>query len=153
MEVIIGGTFGHVHKGHIKLLKKAFEIGDHVYIGLTTDEYVRKNKPGQNVAGYEERKRKLEEIVTQLKKEYEIKPLNDKFGPSITGKFDVIVVSEETYHTALDINAIRERKGLKPLRIIKIGYVYAKDSRPISSTRIRNGEIDESGNLKHKVKK
>lgn len=148
MKVIMGGTFGHLHKGHLKLIKKAFRLGDHVYIGLTTDAYVRKNKPGQGIAGYEERKKKLEEIVDKLGKSYEIKPLNDRFGPSTTGEFDIIVVSGETYHTALDINKLREGKGLKPLKIVKVGYVYAKDSRPISSTRIRNGEIDESGNLK-----
>lgn len=145
MRVIVGGTFNKLHKGHIRLLEKAFEIGDEVYIGLTTEKYVRREKPGQKIAGYGERKRALEETVRKFQKRYEIEPLNNRFGPSTTGNFDAIVVSEETLHTALEINGIRKKNRLKPLSVIKIGYVYAKDSRPISSSRIVRGEIDKNG--------
>jgi pantetheine-phosphate adenylyltransferase len=45
------------------------------------------------------------------------------------------------------INTIRRRRGLKPLPVVSIGMVVAEDFEPISSTRIRAGEIDREGYL------
>lgn len=147
MKVIVGGTFGYLHKGHRELLSKAFEMGDSVYIGLTTDEYVRKAKNSRRIPDYSERESLLRKFVGRFGKKYEISPLNDRFGPSTTGDFDAIVVTAETLPTALKINRIRSRSGLKPLAIVKIDYVLSSDSVPISTSRIIKGEIDSEGNL------
>ena len=61
--------------------------------------------------------------------------------------FDAIVVTEETEPTAIEINEIRKKKSMKPLDIVVVSFVLADDNIPISSTRIRNGEIDKKGNL------
>ncbi len=145
MRVVIGGTFENLHKGHIALISKAFEIGDYVYVGLTTDRYVRKTKPGRRIAGYFERKRALDRLLKSFKKRYQISPLDDKYGPSASGRFDAIVVSKETLPTALRINKIRRGRGLEPLLIVKIEYVLGKDGKPISSSRIARDEIDRFG--------
>ena len=42
--VATGGTFDEIHAGHIALLSKAFEVGDKVIIGVTSDEFVRGKK-------------------------------------------------------------------------------------------------------------
>ena len=77
-------------------------------------------------------------------------PIQDKYGPSVEEKFDAIVVSPETKPTAEEINEKRRQRGKKPLQIIVVPYVLAKDGHPINSTRIRNGEIDEHGTLLEK---
>lgn len=46
------------------------------------------------------------------------------------------------------INELRFENGLLPLVIVEIQLVLADDNKPISSTRIRRGEIDDHGNLK-----
>lgn len=146
-RVIIGGTFGFLHKGHQALISKAFAIGDHVYIGLTTDLYVRRKKHSKSLPSYPERRTALESFAKRFGKPFEIKPLNDRFGPSVTGSFDAIVVSNETMPAAMEINEMRRRRGLRPLRIARIGHSLAKDAKPISTLRIINGEIDREGNL------
>lgn len=152
MKVVIGGTFGFLHAGHRAIIEKAFEIGDSVYIGLTTDAYVKSKGHGGKLPRYRERKKVLTAFAKSFRKKFEIGALSDKFGPSITEDFDAIVVSEETFHTAKEINRIREKKGLKPLRIVKVRYMLAKDSVPISSLRIVKGEIDIQGNLTKRIK-
>ncbi len=37
--IATGGTFDIIHKGHIELLKKAFEISSNTIIGLTSDDF------------------------------------------------------------------------------------------------------------------
>ncbi|RLF57412.1 MAG: phosphopantetheine adenylyltransferase, partial [Thermoplasmata archaeon] len=71
----------------------------------------------------------------------------DKYGLTLDENFDVIVVSEETFDTAREINMIRKRKGLKEIKIEKISLVMAEDGKPISSTRIRKGEINREGRI------
>ena len=44
-------------------------------------------------------------------------------------------------------NKVREKQGIDHLRTIIIEIAYADDGRPISSTRIRSGEIDEEGHI------
>ena len=44
MTTLVGGTFSRIHKGHRILLKTAIDTGDHVIIGLTTDDYAKGNK-------------------------------------------------------------------------------------------------------------
>ncbi len=145
MRVVVGGTFAYLHKGHMALLSKAFEIGDYVYIGLTTDEYVRRTKGHCGVPDYSSRERALMEFARGLGKRFDIVPLNDRFGPATTGDFDAIVVSEETFPIAQEINRLRRASKLTPLSVIRIGYVLAFDSAPISASRIIKGEIDRDG--------
>ncbi|MCL4364760.1 pantetheine-phosphate adenylyltransferase [Candidatus Marsarchaeota archaeon] len=149
-HVIVGGTFAYLHRGHRALLKMAFRSGDFVHIGLTTDGYVKRMKLHGHMPPYRTRKNLLTGFVKRYGKEFAVVPLNDSFGPSTSGDFDVIVVSPETYRTAVEINRIRRLKGLRPLRIMRIRYALADDRMPISTTRILNGEIDNEGRLVRK---
>ena len=147
MRVCIGGTFDILHKGHKKLIDKAFEFAGKngfVFIGLTTNKITKEKKI---VGSIKQRQKNLEEYLSEKSfiKNAVIKPINDKYGPSIEEDFDAIVVSPETFKTAEEINSIRVKKGKKPLKIIKIPFVLADDDKPISSTRIFEGEIDKNG--------
>ena len=146
-RVIIGGTFAYLHEGHRELIRRAFELGDEVYIGLTTDEYSARIKSRDTVPRYGQRKAELESFAGRLAKRLHIRPLSDRFGPSTTGDFDIIVVSRETLPTALEINRIRKRKKLRELKIVVIKNVLAKDGGAISTTRILKGDIDREGNM------
>jgi pantetheine-phosphate adenylyltransferase len=58
-----------------------------------------------------------------------------------------LVVSEETEKTALKINQKRSKAQLPPLTIVTINMVPAENYKPISTTRIREGEIDREGHM------
>ena len=148
--VAVGGTFDVIHKGHRRLLEKAFEIGEHVVIGLTTDTFVEKMGKKHRVKPYSERRRMLERLLAEMgvSCKARVEPLNDPYGSASTSpNIEAIVVSDETYPRAVEINRIRKARGLKPLEIVRIPMVIAENGKPISSTRIKLGEIDEDGRL------
>lgn len=144
--VVIGGTFDILHEGHKALLRKAFELGE-VAIGLTSNVMAKELK-NREVQDFESRKKELEDFI---KKEFKVEPIiaqiEDKFGFTLTKDFDYIVVSPETYETAELINEERQKRDKKPIQIVKIDFVLAKDGKPISATRILKGEIDRYGKL------
>jgi len=145
--VATGGTFDHLHRGHVALLSRSFDIGDAVVIGVTSDVFARKEgkNPDQS---YAERVRALEEFIHKNfpGRGYVIVKLDDYFGPGIASPdVQAIVVSKETARRVHIANALRKEKGYPPLETIVVDYVLAEDSKPISSTRIREGEIDTEG--------
>ncbi|MGB9636146.1 MAG: inosine/xanthosine triphosphatase [Thermoplasmata archaeon] len=138
----VGGTFDIFHKGHEALLQKAFEVAERVLIGITTDAFA--SLKGQ-IRPFEERKKGVSEFVSQFKKEFEIIPLEDPYGITLEKGLDILVVSSETLSRAREINRMRMQKGLKKLKIVVVKRVLAEDLFPVSSTRIRNGEINRLG--------
>ena len=149
MKVCIGGTFDILHKGHKKLLEKAFEEAGKngfVFIGLVTGDLTKKKG---NIKSFDDRKIKLEEyfLNKRWKDKSLILPITKKFGLAVDEDYDAIVVSPETFKTAEEINNKRIKKSKKPLKIIKVPFVIADDGFPISSSRIRKKEIDENGKL------
>jgi len=149
-KVAVGGTFDELHRGHKVLLMKAFEIGESVMIGLCTDEFAGKLGKPHITAPYEERLKELKAFLNNLGLlgRVEIIPLNDPFGPTLAEScIEALVVSEETRPTALKINENRRNTELPPLKIVTINMVPAENCTPISTTRIRKGEIDREGHL------
>lgn len=150
-KVAIGGTFECLHDGHRELLNRAFELADggQADIGLTSDEMAsRRNRA---IPDYSQRKSQLLEYLEEISgnTRFRIIELNDPYGRTLDEDYDFIVVSPETYPVALRINSIREGKGMRPIEIVKIGFVLAEDSERISSTRIVRGEIDIHGHIIH----
>ncbi len=148
-NVALGGTFEVIHRGHRALLVRAFLIGDHVLIGLTTDDFANSRRP-REVLPYRDRQWALEEFFANNfpLAPYVIQPIDDEFGPAVDLEdLDVLVVSENTHATGVAINEERAKRGFQPLRILTIPHVLADDGKPISSTRVLAGECDVNGRI------
>jgi pantetheine-phosphate adenylyltransferase len=146
--VATGGTFDEIHAGHVALLARAFQEGDRVIIGVTSDEFVK----GKKKINYDFQTR-VASLKKMIEKEfgdvkYEIAKLDSEFGPAVTtGDVGALVASAETQVKGDRLNEIRRKNGLAPAEVIAVGLIKAQDGKPISSTRIRAGEIDAKGRL------
>ena len=146
--VATGGTFDILHKGHYMLLQKAFEVGRQVIIGVSSDNYATLKKK-KITNEYSIRQEKLKKFIGENfnKSNYSIYQLNDFYGPTVlTREVEAIVTTESTKENCVKINELRKSKGMPQLEIILVPLVKDKDGKVISSTRIREGEIDINGN-------
>ena len=147
--IAMGGTFDIIHHGHITLLSTAFDISEKVIIGLTSDEFVQKK--GKNpIHKYDERLKNLTSIIFKKfpNSYFEINQLNNDFGPAVFEKeVQALVVSYETKNQGNILNKLRTERNLSPVEIIVVPMTLAKDGKRISTTRIKNSEIDSDGNL------
>ena len=147
-RVAVGGTFNPLHDGHRALLTRAHQLSTNgeLLIGITSNEMA--GKKYHELEDWEVRRRV---VMGFMQDTFSATPiivrLNDSFGPTINEDFDYLVVSPETEPTANLINTRRAEMGKQPIHIELVEYVLADDGRPISSTRVIQGEIDVHGNL------
>lgn len=161
----LGGTFTPVHNGHRALLHKAFQTashdgsGDgHVIVGLTSTALAERTRSdpahAELLGSFRDRHETLDAELDRMDDaytaSYEIIQLKDTGGPAVTREdVNALVVSPEAkaQRRAYELNRRRVDDGLPPLEIHTPPFVVAEDGRRISSTRIRNGEIDVHGRV------
>jgi pantetheine-phosphate adenylyltransferase len=146
--VATGGTFDILHRGHYMLLLKAFQAGKQVIIGVSSDNFATLKKK-KITNEYSVRLKNLKKFIQDKfnKSNYSIYELNDFYGPTVLTKdVQAIVTTEVTKENCIKINQLRRSKGLSQLEIIVVPLVEDQEGKVISSTRIREGEIDVNGN-------
>lgn len=143
-----GGTFDFLHKGHIGFLNYSFKKAAFVSIGLTSDKFAKSmGKVNVRPQGL-----RLNELDDFLKKNHyqgrsKVILLDDIFGSTVGDKsIEGIVVTKFSKTGAGLINVRRKKIGMPPLRVLRFPIVRADDGSPISSGRIRAGQIDRNGN-------
>ncbi len=150
-HIFLGGTFDKLHAGHKKALQTAFDEGRRVTIGLTSDAFVLKYKeyPG-GIRSFEERKSDLLKYLAEQNwsDKAEIISIDDPHEPAASGDYDALIVTRDNRVRGDEINVKRTARNLTPLALIDVPIVPAEDGSPISSTRVRNGEIDGNGKLR-----
>jgi pantetheine-phosphate adenylyltransferase len=147
--VAMGGTFDIIHRGHVALLGAAFAESNKVIIGLTSDELAKK-KGKKLHHTYTQRLESLKQFIEKnfAGKSYLISKLENDFGPAaIEGNVQALIVSDEMAHKVNVLNKLRAEKNLGPVQSVVVPMVLASDGKRISTTRIRNAEIDTEGNL------
>jgi len=134
------------------MISKAFEIAEHVIIGIVRDEALAKLDKicREAIQPYDIRILNVTSYVDNviLKKlpdrTYEIVGIFGPYDVVLEGerKIDYIVVSDETLPRAVMINVLREKKGLNSLEIVLVPMIKDQYGRPISAHRFRTGELE-----------
>ncbi|MHA1653767.1 MAG: pantetheine-phosphate adenylyltransferase [Candidatus Thorarchaeota archaeon] len=144
-KVVFAGTFDRLHEGHRHLLRTALRLGDKVAIGVTSDKMLEGKPNREKIQSFEERR---DAVLRFLEKENaieraEIFPIDTvEGGADRMEDLDALVVSDEikVVQNAFRINDLRARNGLRRFHIIVVPRVRTTDGRPLSSSRLRNGE-------------
>ena len=141
---LIGGTFDRFHYGHKSLIEIGLSECHSLEVWITNDE-IAKSK-NSLIKKWEERCSEVEQFLDESSSRVSFHSLDDKHGPATShGQATAIVCTSETISECEKINDIRAEKGLDRLRIISGDRVLAWDGVPISSSRIRSGQIDRKG--------
>ncbi|MCL2032549.1 MAG: inosine/xanthosine triphosphatase [Methanomassiliicoccaceae archaeon] len=144
MRSVVAGTFNILHEGHKQLIKRAFEVGDEVLIGITADGMASR-KGGGYIPIYL-RKKELEAFLNGMDKPWEMVEISDIYGPrEQMDAADILVVSEETAQNAEEVNRERMSRGVRPFEIVVLPLVNAYNGEKISSTGIMSGGYSREG--------
>lgn len=147
-HAVIGGTFDHLHRGHMSELKLASSIAPKLTVGLTSDAMAHKKVASVAMQPYDVRRRELIQVfATHFPKvSATIVMIDDIYGPAgHEESFDVLVATKTTYENAKRVNEKRQENNVGELKILLAEEILAEDGVLISSTRIRAGEIDREG--------
>lgn len=145
-----GGTFDLFHAGHISFLLDGLAHAEKLFIGITSDRYASEKKE-HLTESYDQRKAAVEALILKqnASSRVEILPLESVYIPHgwEHEPIESILITPDSLQGALEINKKREADGIKPLSIVTSTLSLAEDGGPISSSRIRLGEIERSGKL------
>lgn len=149
-QLVLAGTFDHLHLGHKKFIKTSLKKTKMAFLGLTTS-WINKNKDySSSLQSYKTRQSDLYSFLTDnnLANKTKLFALDDPFGLSISNpKLEAIAATNESLTGVKLVNKKRKVNGLKPLPIILTDLIKASDNQRISSSRIRLGEIDRQGHV------
>jgi len=137
-----------LHAGHRHLLWEAFKLGDVVLIGVTSDRFVATLHKKHQVRPFSSRIRDLNRFLKTRRwsSRARVTALHEPYGPaSKRKKLQALIVSKGTLASGRRLNRLRRKNGLPPLELHVVNLLKSADGKPISTTRIRNAEIDLQG--------
>ena len=141
---LIGGTFDRFHAGHRNLLMSALSQCQTLEVWVTADSMARAKD--SRINPWEERVEEIKQALDSDSKRLEFHELKDRHGPAPThNQADAIICTSDTKPECETINSMRQETGIPQLEIICVDHSMSWDGRPISSSRIRIGEIDREG--------
>lgn len=133
-DVVLGGTFDHLHSGHKILLTVASLLASHsLVIGLTADAMLESKSHRSSLEPWPSRLQSVLACVSLAHPglEVDLVPLNDMYGPSGDRDYlTCLVVSEETAKGGEMVNVKRESNGLNRVDVVVVGL-----ARPPADSR------------------
>lgn len=152
-SVGLGGTFDHFHDGHKNFIRYAASFSKELVIGVTNKKMTLSKPYNKTIETAQTRSKAVKNFCDEEGIEAKMIELSDPFGPTIERKtVYAIACTTETVVGADKINEIRSKMRMKELPIHVHQLLLDKEGlNSISSSRIREGEIDREGNVFAKV--
>ncbi len=143
-KVAVAGTFNVLHEGHKALLDRAMWMADELYIGITSDKMAAENRT--EIIPYYLRRKAIEDYVISKGEIATIFEINDIYGPpEIMDDIDILVVSEETKDNGKLVSRMREKRGLKPLKLDVVSLYRDCDGNKLNARDIMSGNMSRDG--------
>lgn len=144
-DVVVGGTFDRLHGAHRTLLNICSLLANRRFMIGVCDQELLKNKVLKElIEPYGQRVQRLQEFLNDVKPslQYEIVPLSDAFGPSVTDpQLQCIVVSEETRRGGEAVNWKRVENGLPELVLYEIPLIKDTHHTDIEEEKISSSSL------------
>uniref|UniRef100_A0A9J8BGA3 CoA synthase n=1 Tax=Cyprinus carpio carpio TaxID=630221 RepID=A0A9J8BGA3_CYPCA len=144
-DVVVGGTFDRLHGAHKTLLNISCLMANRRFVIGVCDQELLKNKVLKElIEPYDQRVQKLQDFLNDVKPslKYEIVPLSDPFGPSISDpELQCIVVSEETRKGGEAVNRKRVENGLAELVLYEIQLLKDAHRADIEEEKISSSSL------------
>ncbi|XP_029429876.1 bifunctional coenzyme A synthase isoform X2 [Rhinatrema bivittatum] len=144
-DAVVGGTFDGLHNAHKILLSASCLLTEsRLLIGLSDGDLLESKTLKELIQPYKQRMDKLCQFLVDVKPslQYEVVPLFDPFGPSITDPaLMCIVVSEETWKGGNAVNKKRLENQLLELAVHEIQLVKDPQHTDIEEEKISSSSI------------
>ncbi|XP_076826453.1 bifunctional coenzyme A synthase [Brachyhypopomus gauderio] len=144
-DVVVGGTFDRLHGAHKTLLNICCLLANRRFVIGVSDQELLKNKVLRElIEPYTRRVQRLREFLSDVKPslQYDMVPLSDPFGPSITDThLQCIVVSEETRRGGEAVNRKRVENGLSELVLFEIPLIKDAHHTDIEEEKISSSSL------------
>lgn len=149
-SIAVAGTFDRLHTAHKQLLDKAISEAEQILCGITVPEMNRHKLLNQIILPFSQRETAVKQYFSQTGSgsRVTIIPISDRFGTADTRSTLSAIITTAQNNKQVDIiNRRRITNNLPILKKIIVPLVNAGDGQPLSSSRIRLGQIDRLGNV------
>ncbi|KAI7878156.1 Nucleotidylyl transferase [Lichtheimia hyalospora FSU 10163] len=146
-RVAVGGTFDHLHAGHkILLTMTALLANKSVVVGVTDDVMLQSKKFHEQIESIDDRISNVRNFLDTIQHglEFDIVPITDPFGPTITDStIQALVCSKETEKGGAAVNDERFKRDFQPLELRLID-VISSDKASINDQDMANLKISST---------
>ncbi|CAG9324504.1 unnamed protein product [Blepharisma stoltei] len=144
---VLGGTFDHLHPGHMLLLTAAAIFSKKLIgIGITKESLLINKQGKECLQSFDYRCESVKSFLKKISPSVEVDTfeLFDPVGPSGTNPiYQVVILTEEVEKAFELINKARETNGLNKLEKVVISLLTESHNKA-GSTQIRNQIIESS---------
>lgn len=146
--IALGGSFDHFHLGHQEFISFAAQFAQRLHIGISDEKLVNTKTNSELIEPFEIRRRAVMSYCQKKAIICQTSKLLDPYGPTLEEtQIEALAATAETIRGCDKINEIRTAMGNKALPVHICPWVKDESGEILSSTSIRNGQVNRTGQV------